>query len=108
MRNDHDSIGARIVFQWVPLIASALTLIASIVIDHIKNQMSPGMNWHLASRSGAIIALCGAVSAYGGATRCWIRHGDLIRGIRQVPYGEIGLALGLAGTVIWGYGDLWL
>jgi len=102
MQNDDDSATARVLFLWLPMLVSLVAIVISIAIDHLCHGR------HFTSRSGSIIALCGAVSGYGGATRIWIRRGDLIRGVRDVPYGKIGLALGLVGTFLWGYGDLWL
>jgi hypothetical protein len=89
-----------------PLLLSIVAIVTSIALDLDRRL---GVH-HFMARSGAIVALCGAVSGYGGATRIWIRRGDppltMIRGVREVPYGVVGLILGTIGTLLWAYGDL--
>jgi len=105
LRNDDTSVVARTWFMYAPVTVSIAALVLSLVLDNYH----PGKHW--VARSGAIIALCGAVSSYGGAVRIWIRrgeHGEYIRGVySEIPYGKVGLVLGLVGTILWGYGDLW-
>jgi hypothetical protein len=100
MENDDNSRIARIAYMWLPAAVSVVAFAASLLLSsHYPDK-------HLPTRSGSIIALCGAVSSYGGASRIWIRKGDLIRGVREVPYGIVGLVLGVVGALLWGYGDI--
>ena len=103
MKNDDTSVAARIGYLYAPVAVSIAAFAVSLTLD----LSHPGKHW--LGRSGAIIALCGGVSSYGGAVRIWVQRGELIRGVySEVPYGKAGLVLGLVGTVLWGYGDLWL
>jgi hypothetical protein len=100
LENDDKSIGARIAYMWFPVVGSIAAVIGHAAWDFAHPCL------HTLGRSGAIVTFFGGLSAYGGATRIWIRKGTLIRGVREVPYALAGAILALCGTLLWGYGDL--
>jgi hypothetical protein len=99
--NDDESTTARVCYMWLPMIGSATALLVHLLwdLEHPRQ--------HQLGRAGALITFFAGVSAYGGATRIWIRAGRaLIRGVREVPYGIVAAILLLVGTLLWDYGDL--
>lgn len=100
--NDDTAVWAHWMYFYGPILVSVITASLSLFVDlHFE----AGQHW--AARSGAIIALCGGISAFGGAKQTWIPFGKTgVKGVRsEIPYGKLGLWLGIVGTLVWAYLD---
>ncbi|MEX0803202.1 MAG: hypothetical protein WD688_07790 [Candidatus Binatia bacterium] len=85
---------------WLPALAAIVVVAVSIVIDLTW----PGVHW--TQRGGAVVTILGAYVAYRDAKRSFkYINGSMFMNF-ELPYRPIAVALVVAGTLIWGYGDL--
>jgi hypothetical protein len=85
------------------VIIAALIFAASVLLD-LK---CPGTHW--AQRSGSIVTALGGYVAYYGVKPAFklVGDGEFFMNF-SLPYPKIAAAMVAAGTLVWGYLDLWL
>ena len=94
-------------------IALLVIAVASLVVSLSVDLLAHRADWF--PRSGAVAALIAAILAYRSISRHYIKFFNntargypLLTSMPQVVIDRATLALSLAGTAIWAYGDKWL
>jgi hypothetical protein len=104
-----ETTGRKWLHGGVPVLISLIAVAFSCYLDRIHfDVMSQPQSPPWTARSGAIVALCGAYSAFVGSIRTLRREQGINIVNFDLPYPWIGFALLGIGTILWAYGDKWL